>query len=179
METTEQIVNEKVEAFRLQLLKELVKPEFEVGKWYTYTDSKNHFVCFTDSVKREGYGLVHGAWYDSDIWDKQNITLATESEVLEALTKEYHKRGYERGYFKGVEDNKITNCWHVDDILLSEGGLWVRGCGFAFKDGKWATVIPKEKTSEDWVLDFNNECNYASSLHNFLKENNLSITKNK
>ncbi|MES2382449.1 MAG: NUMOD4 domain-containing protein [Bacteroidota bacterium] len=109
--------------------------------------------------------------------------LATESEVKEALTKEAIKRGFVQGvrFIPTNGDNSVL-CYETFHYVSYCNKLLASGYS-VFQDGKWATIIPKEKTTEDWISDMRNDyCNCSSTdpdkfYKQWFKDNNLKITK--
>jgi len=172
-EITEEQIKENKHLTLEQYFKEVFETKLEVGKWYKVIDKNNQFkesecaIVYFDN-KKGHYGLGFGKEYTTGFKNlheviKKNtdkVILATDSEVLEALTNEAKKRGFgKKGtHFKSVEGlNEISNLdgfdfWNLDsgecdtehkfNISVSNQQ------GIIFKCGKWATLI-KTYTKEE------------------------------
>jgi len=194
-----QTIISKCDALKKELLSK-IEPEFELNRWY---DSERNNAFFIKSVDKEhafGYGFLNGKWVDStniNLWYIKN--LLTPSEVETALINEAIKRGFVEGaMFKCLEQGVIRHYrpyyktqWNKGielslryledgDCLFCYGGLWngdseVCSNPSIYRAGKWATIIPQEKTSEEWA----NIYGYTQgiSLLAFLRDNNLKIVK--
>ena len=143
---------------------ELKKPSLEVGKWYKF---KKGSLAFYKGINIESYGIhcIGNEWISDCRWffdfnDFEGLTLATDKEVEEALTKEAVKRGFKDGCtLKGVQSkNKWTVSGNVKfefDERLNTLELWSdfaetkedgykdksRGKNVIFENGNWATII--------------------------------------
>lgn len=140
--------------------------QYEKGKWYI--DDEGDMILFNGCLDRYNnpYGcyILCGVWYDNDdtAFRLENPRLATEGEILSALSKEAEKRGFVEGarlkVFGQYIDwgNRIDNYdvntlgWEIDDAdAFSLGNKTI------FVGGKWATIIeePKEITIEEKSLE--------------------------
>jgi len=140
--------------------------KLEVGKTITYPDHKSWllFITEVDNEKKivKGYGFgANGIWMEnakSDSWDFKELEktiLATDTEVLEALTNEAKKMGLVDGaYFIEPENcnvysSEIRKCvgevkiWNNINTLCFSGSQ-----SLIFKNGIWATPI-KTYTKEE------------------------------
>lgn len=127
------------------------KKELEVGKWYTYTDSKIHLLCITkyDSKEIEGYGFNLSGWVDSDSWCYRNLIEATQEEVETALIKEAEKRGFVEGVkVKDLLNDELGIIDEYDlnnkDYEIDEKNSFNFGNKTIFYNGKWAEIIKEE-----------------------------------
>lgn len=131
------------------------KPKFEVGKWYKYSDSKIHLVCFRDVEKFIGFGICNTGWCNDNTWTSRDLVLATPKEVEEHLIAEAKKRGFKEGVVgippstikqKDLVDNFCKKTFYYNsgsDILFAasdcDGGLPV------YCKGVWAEIIKEDK----------------------------------
>jgi hypothetical protein len=165
------MTKEEIEQLKKQLndisdkIKQLEKPQFEVGKWYKIEDlSETGVVCIKEI--RDNYILVYGKfpllsdWQDSweiksdSIYGKE-MTPATDKEVEEALKAEAVKKGIKVGvtldrqnlvYNKHkVTINKEFAEWEFVPRLnqLMHHGVAV------FEEGNWAEIVKEEKIMID------------------------------
>lgn len=112
-EITEEQIKElaKGNAKVKKMFPEVFETKLEVGKWYKNEDYGN-LVFMTDKFKEQdfeskfttfakGYGFKFTdkkEWYNDLLFsDSRKFTLATDTEVLEALTNEAKKRGFKDG----------------------------------------------------------------------------------
>lgn len=132
--------------------------QFEVGKWYKIDDCIFHCTNIYDK-NLYGYGLFNGVWEIredtnsaccacNDIAAEDRLTLATESEISEALIKEAKKRGFKEGV-------KITREWSDDCICetsFGNYGYYMVGNSLElegrkiFNNGKWAEIVEEKPT---------------------------------
>ena len=151
--------------------------KLEVGKWYKNEDYGNLVFMtdkfkeqdfeskFTTFAKRYGFKFTDKKEWYNDLYfsDSRKFTLATDTEVLEALTDEAKKRGFVKGaYFKSLDGYEINHSIGELDFWLEENNLRIttpkeewkyyggKGCSnpAIFKDGIWATLI-KTYTKEE------------------------------
>ena len=186
---TKELINEKVEQLRKELL-DMVEPKFEVGKWYIEKQVEYGGKClFYFTTNKNGYGFTRsGNWtneFSRD--DNESFTPATPSEVQAALEAEAFKRGFVKGVMvKPLPSCDGNNADNIGDINCNEfiyrDGLNElvtalsnnRYNSVIFKDGVWVTIIPQEKTSEEWADEYHTQ---GLHLNNWLNKNNLKITK--
>ncbi len=161
-------VESKIKAFEASL----VKPQFEVGKWYMH----DHDVkcLFNYQPNGKGFGFYNDGWTvnrscDPSDWNKI-VRPATKEEIQEALTKEAIKRGFKEGaYFKCLEKGIIRpykpyskadwdkgdsvlrlEYYENGDHLFCSDGLYnvdLDCCSnpSIYREGKWATIISEPK----------------------------------
>lgn len=184
--TTEQLINEKCESLRAELLKEFGKPKLEKNKWYKYSDSKIHLVCFTDVNKRIGFGFQNNGFTESSVWTTRDLVEATPTEVLEALKAEAVKRGIVKGATINLSNIDESFPKHVvisgGEYDLYDNGLSLNNW-WIMRDGQWATTITVEKIDRDFCKEFivfykskERECyTINEDFADFLKQNNLKI----
>lgn len=159
-EITEEQIKETYEATSVSNQDQLKKwfpkvfeTKLEIGKWYTplnmyegkalvfCTDNKNFF--------NFGYGInYNGDWCNtySVAGNQLSQRLATDSEVLEALTNEAKKRGLEYGAFcKWPNANLIE----IKEYFYKENYLYCdKNSIIMDREGNWATPI-KTYTKEE------------------------------
>jgi hypothetical protein len=188
MEMTEQLINEKCEALKAELLK-LIKPVLTRNKWYwvdlmsihSALEHQKALICF------QGYETDHFGFDYSGNWSTHfgtrkesgilgNTTEATSKEILNALIKEAHKRGFVTGEkvtaLTGA--TKQENTFYVGELRYRViSGNWVFGDDnwVIMKDGAWAKVL---KSTEWYVKDFQYK-HPTDSLIDYLEKNNLKI----
>ena len=155
----EQIERLQAEIDKLKILAE-DKPKFEVGKWYK-TDSRHGSIFLLTEIPEDhscvkGYGFENGVLYDrreTAYWElikSKNQRLATESEVLEALTKEAERRYPLGSKIKTLDGNKIPlegYHLHIENGRLYASGKNIRSCDVLFDMDtcQWATIVEEEK----------------------------------
>lgn len=132
---------------------ELIKEQpFKNGDVVRIKNSIDVILLITDIENGSAYGINNGKWeVDSNFTFNINPNdwqLATSEQWLEALTKEYYKRGK----FIDLVEKDVTNSCYKHDIVFSSQGndLWVQGCGYVMINGIWAELI-KEETLEELV----------------------------
>jgi hypothetical protein len=157
MKTTAQLINEKVEAFRQELLKEFSENKFEVGKWYKDFEGRILFIeGLNDDSTVTGYGFAQNKiWYNSSKWymdflkkiKEYNITPATDKEVEEALTNEFYKKNGRKSRYnvKSINSGNVFILMNTFRFDAKINTLWMRAIGGGilevFKDGKWAEIV--------------------------------------
>ena len=125
--------------------------ELEVGKWYKNKNYLNSIVFKADEVG--GYGFWEDSW--SSGWlcnDPHHWGLATDEEVLEALSKEAVKRGFKEGVTVNNHQGK-NKLPHFDLKNIKSGcfgeGIYYHddksGIWLCYK-GKWAEIIEEPKS---------------------------------
>lgn len=163
--------NEWVVAFEREVeetevtLKELIQiiageqeevKELEVGKWYKSNDYKNSIVFKVDETG--GYGFWKDCWSSSYLCnDPHQWRLATNEEVLEALSKEAVKRGFKEGVTVNNHQGK-NKLPHFDLKNIKTGfryGIYYDDdkCGiWLCYRGKWAEIIEEPKSILDGAV---------------------------
>ena len=122
-----------------------------VGKWYKCED---YLMVWNDGERT--YGFFDGQFGEWSFGkDKKNeLILATDKEVEEALIKEAKKIGYKNVNIKNLEsiDNMLST--HHSSVSsdryyynVSENALWFMG-RLIFWNGKWAEIITETITKE-------------------------------
>lgn len=162
----------------------LIKPEFEVGKWYKIKyESGTAIINYIEKHKSYGFSYNSNWSNDFDVYGYENpitYTEATPTEVQEALEKEYSKRGYERGKWIDLDRKDITNTCKEYKIVFEydsvENKLWVQGCGVVFQNGAWAE-IQKTMTIEELASEFDKK--YRGSVFNLEAFFRQYLTENK
>lgn len=141
------------------------KKELELNKWYKgiFPYTGKAFAFFNSIDKNgniKGYGIdCLGKWYDDRNSDLHYGKLdcindwieATPGEVETVLIAEAKKRGFIEGtkfkdarYGKNVYEVKIDSIFRLyDDTIIC---IKDSGNGNVFYKGKWAEIIPQEKT---------------------------------
>lgn len=131
----------------------------EVGKWY-----KNKFggiACFK-GVGQKTYGFNSlGFWYFNDNWfiTTNELVLATEEEVEQALINEAEKRGYKKGsycafgelgtYKRHLVTSSIKMHWDYTGYYLVVLNDEDKGNDIIFRDGKWVDIVRETITKEE------------------------------
>ena len=173
----------------------LIKPDFEVGKWYKISlmsahNSDEHvpaLVCFQGDNK-DHYGFSYsGNWTNTFGTRKDSgilgiATLATPTEVQQALEKEAVKRGFVANI--KVKDKGL--CLSNKDYFISptpkyqfascNNRFWVKSKdGYSiciFDKGIWATPI---KTMTIDELEHGLRAAYPYGYNKYLTENKTQI----
>lgn len=189
-------LNSRIDAIEFKY-EESLKPKFEVGKWnwleFFNHGAQNRWLFFITTITPHGTIIGYGfecpsyRWHDLNKGHKilgsvENISkqwLATDQEVLEALTKEAKKRGLVEGAkYKTlymIEDDHKTHIVGDEYKYNESGNCLYNGFQYLFIKGQWATPIPKEKTSDEWAREYDNQDDL--NLPDFIKNNNLKIVK--
>lgn len=158
-------------------LEQDLKPEFEVGKWYYTKVGSLYYIESINGNKCYGYGLRYdNEWKNGEVCFVENIKrLATESVVLEALTKEAVKLGLVKGCtIESSNGKKYSNNNNDYGISSSNSNVFLL-CNYPIMEyGIWATVI-KEKTSDELIDEL--EIHAVRAVKSWFKANNLIITK--
>lgn len=157
MKTTEEIIEQKLADFKAQLLKELSpKTEFEVGKWYKWLGKGCAIVNYQGGLDGFGINDMHG--WNTSAWAFQKFSdwrLATESEIKEALVKEWEKQAngakyIDNGELLGMTSNK--NSYPLVDKYLYNLDTDTLYCEVeagnnytVYRQGKFAKPIVKEE----------------------------------
>lgn len=194
-------IETKIEQLRKEFnskLDEILKPKFEVGKWYKakniksnlYNNSLINVIEFNEDGTYNGYGFDYsGNWFNKkncgDIFTKELIrTEATPKEVEEALIKEAVKRGFKEGVrvdrsiFKNMSlptticDENFTS--NSNEFIFYEKHNVLRLGNYGiFYNGKWAEIV-KTKTIDE-VAEELSKLHYSSSYIVYLTENKQDI----
>jgi len=120
---------------------------------YKYKNSEVHLVCFTSVQESKGYGFDLSGWQNGTTWSKNNLRLATEAEIEEALINEAKKRGFKEGVVFNSPNGKnhfnkeqeVIECEFIytsHDNYLTITKTSKNHNGIIFKDGTWAEIIP-------------------------------------
>lgn len=179
----------ELETLRAELHKEvdakidkLIKPEFEVDKWYKSTVDKSIY-CITEfnGIGQIGrnYGFnYNGDWMELDkrTFDKdttKEVRLATPSEVQEALEKEAVKRYKGNNKVKCLLINSIVTFDLECEVWFNEinNSLFV-GRIKLFDNGIWAE-IQKTMTIDELINDLYNKNHYRLGV--YIKDNKTQI----
>lgn len=125
----------------------------EIGKWYVYDSSLLNFQGLNHKDLILAYGFLEDkSWMETSNCgnDFKEWKEATHEEVESALIAEAKKRGYKKGVrcvFGAVKNKRIISTneikWNPD--WTDKGGLSM-GMSIIFTDGKWAEILPTEKT---------------------------------
>lgn len=120
----------------------------EKGKWYKCVLERGSlFECLGNGRAR---GFFQGREWTDD-WaypGSENLRLATDTEVLEALTNEAKKRGFKCAKFiKSAYNDKVYEVTG-DRFYLDKDGDFVFGEIIIMKNGIWAKII-KTYTKEE------------------------------
>lgn len=139
---------------------EVFEAKLEVGRWYkgTYLDDKNDLLFISnldEKMNLKGFGVSYvGNWFDcrketlhyGNIEESNDWTLATDTEVLEALTNEAVKRGFGKKnvyFIDCLSRNFIsTGKFSFHNGKVENNGITNGANGWIFRDGKWAEIIP-------------------------------------
>lgn len=154
-EITEQEIKENKDLTLKEYFKEVFEIKLEVGKWYKDEgDVKNSgLICiekyngYYEGLTAYGFYWNTFEWSDThDRWccnSKDNLILATEEEVEQALIKEAEKRGYKVGCkVKCLSANEIVNIDCIDFYFwIDRSKLWLNDNCLIFYNGKWAEII--------------------------------------
>lgn len=151
-ETQKQIEKLQAELDKLKVLAER-ENKFEVGRWYKLKDYPK-VICFAKEkgeCSYNGFGISHyEKWADwVSFGDKlSNWTLATDTEVLEALTKEAEKRGFKKGVRFETAIYSREETIKGNFYLYAESDFSLMnstGVVFDAETCQWATLIEDEK----------------------------------
>lgn len=144
---------------------ESFKTELTIGKWYKHSKEAGLFYLteITDSACH-GYGFrKSGIWFSTSKNDRsaycavnnfhfKYLVEATPEEVEASLISEAKKREYKKGNFKCMfnredEFNLDYKKWFYCDVEKTLFTMpYGEGGSCLFKDGKWAEILPQEKT---------------------------------
>jgi len=152
-----------------ELLKEIFpdvfKNKLEVGKWYK--DTTSNMLIFSTKIEDRIYGFgfgCSGKWYiDGNYFYKGKILeaenelrIATEEEVEQALFNEAEKKGFKKGAkfktidgsdrictFNGMFYEFIFNTLHaqINGDEWEKDGKYISSNPEIFNNGKWAEII--------------------------------------
>ena len=182
LEQLRQEFNERIDA--------LLKPKFELNKWYKDLENKALYcIAEFNGIGENGknYGFdYNGDWMElgNRVFDKdttKEVRLATPTEVQEALEKEAVKRGFKEGVKFKVLD--VETIFTFKKIWFSKNNLnmaWSSDCGIIFNNGTWATPI-KTMTIDELASDIklsihlNNTKSLEYNIFKYLTENKSQI----
>lgn len=155
---------------------EAFKTELIVGKWYKFywdcEPDKVRGIYYVESINDNevwfeyGIDFTENNWQGKDWYSKDHIWIeATPKEVKEALIAEAKNRGYVHGakFKSSISENGIVRTVRADDTSFfdfysgfnklttsTDKKEWENKAPQSnpdiFKDGKWAEIIPEEKT---------------------------------
>jgi hypothetical protein len=133
---------------------EVFETKFKNG-WYNHSEGRfNKWIIYADFENNTSYGIVTDGNWSTLVgleYVKNHCELATDSEVLEALTNEAIKIGFKKGVaIKNHQGEFILN--DLDIVFTKEhnNGIWTRqefGV-WLFYNGVWAEII-KTYTKEE------------------------------
>ena len=143
------------ERYFKEIIPEAFKTKLDTGKWYK-SSTDIEFLVYYQSNGNDNYGFWQDQPYRDNIsfgdyWYNMS-RLATPEEVESALINEAKKREYKKGNFKCMfnredEFNLDYKKWFYCDIEKSLFTMpYGEGGSCLFKDGKWAEILPQEKT---------------------------------
>ena len=158
----EKVGGADVSLYLKETFPEVFKTELEVGKWYKMKGN-THFLCnFNGNIGNNGnsYGFnLNGEWMDNSMCFHNSDTYveATPEEVESALINEAKKRGFVEGveFICLISGKKgKTECpgflyegaYGKNSNSLETSFAETSINGVLYKDGKWATILPQEKT---------------------------------
>jgi len=152
---------------------ENVETKLEIGKWYKVKrhlrEEQDALVVF-NGYGKEAYGFHHGGEYTDSYGDEHTFvrkeytyTLATPSEVEQALISEAKKRGIENA--KSINTNTIYNHGGIRSFDKIEKYFFEKdntlhiqtnkGIYTLFSKGNWAEIIKEETPiKEEEVIDW-------------------------
>lgn len=134
-------------AFNKEYKKEIKQLEsetlLEVGRWYKYGNFLLHIKSISnDIIGRYGFNML-GDWHEcvDELAISNELTLATDKEIEEALIKEAKKRGFKEGVtFKSL----IYACtWTIEgsNFETNLANDLMINLNYIFRKGKWAEII--------------------------------------
>lgn len=169
-------IETKIEDLRKEFnskLDEILKPKFEVGKWYKHKIKYGKGIAAIvnfQGYNNFAYGLNLGGDWTTEFsgshssWNDGTVEQTTPKEVEEALIKEAEKRGFKEGVkvdrsmFKNMElpvsiyDEDFTPLSNEFSFLEKDNTLRIDGYGI-FYNGKWAEIV-KTKTIDEIAREF-------------------------
>lgn len=110
----------------------------EVGRWYKYGNFLLHIKSISnDIIGRYGFDMI-GGWHEcvDELAISNELTLATDKEVEEALIEEAKNRGFEFDYYNYASAGTYKSNFYGYDVNVMPYDIFV--------DGKW--LEPKPKT---------------------------------
>jgi len=143
----------------LELDPNFFNEKLEEGRWYKSAAGS----IFNYRKGNNVYGFLLGVWnYENWEWHSTNVKLATNQEVLEALTKDAVKRGYLEN-IKNIDClcdfNKAESQEHYQTpprfyYEESCNKLWICDASYldicVFYNGQWAQLLkPKQMTIQE------------------------------
>lgn len=132
---------------------ELFEKELEVGRWYVYGRSLLNYQGLNHQALIQAYGFLEDkSWMETSNCgnDFKSWEEATPEEVESALIAEAKKKGFVEGAF--VDGKIFGNGWYrrrklggqfefnnsINQLCIGDTAI--------FQDGKWAEILPEEKT---------------------------------
>ncbi len=137
-----------------ELKASLIKPQFEVGKWYYKDQDDGSLVARFKKMDGSSFygdwvfikGRTDSNWSEYANTFNDNMRLATEEEIKTALVAEAQRRGFKEGVRfdsleRNIQNSKVSTTWYyyLGDDLLSTGQ------GIIYSKGKWAEIIESPK----------------------------------
>ena len=136
-----------------KMFPEVFETKLEVGKWYKSIDKPLRIFYVTELKDNRYYyyGFNTLGYFKKEDWFsfidcglQKGFTLATDSEVLEALIDEAKKRGFrENVHIKGLGNTQNGKFHYRADINYLYCGSYA-----CFQNGKWAEIV-KTYTKEE------------------------------
>lgn len=181
-------MKQEIEALRAELhsivdskIDKLIKPEFEVGKWYKNSCHIFYPTDLTDLDNIKGYGMYNGNWKeysDFSMLGNDRVVLATPTEVQQAFEKEAVKRYGELKVgdkVKGHWGNEIKTMNDKRDYYLSMDSQHIyfginNVCLMC--DGKWAEIV-KEMSLESLAEKLESLTEFEKAV--YIKKNKTQI----
>ena len=143
-----------------EIIPEAFNTKLDTGKWYKSSTDIEFLVCYQSSGF-DNYGFWDDQPYRDNIsfgdyWDNMS-RLATDEEVSAALINEAKKRGFVEGveFICLISGKKgKTECpgflyegaYGKNSNSLETSFAETSINGVLYKDGKWAEILPQEKT---------------------------------
>jgi hypothetical protein len=118
----------------------------EVDKWYK--SNYGNLVFNNGNFEINGtYGFAYSTkvFLDKITFNKDfTWQLATNAELLEALTKEAKERCYEKGFYWFLNDDIVVIEDDTFRLANFKNPSLVMGNQYIFENGKWAQIIKKK-----------------------------------
>ena len=120
----------------LALDENFFKSKLEVGKWY----KREGYLMVWNNGKNT-YGFYNGT-YDNfwNLSSTEDLILATNQEVEDALFSEAKKRGYKKGNYVCLINKKVElYAGYLISYNHYNNNLWIEN-GCVFQNGEWAEI---------------------------------------